>query len=435
MRICVVNSASPPAIGSRSERWLNLTRELIRAGHEVTLLRSALPVGIAGDAGLERALLELDCRTITLPPGMFAAWQSNRSGPHLLQKVRQGISQLIWPDHWLGFGLAAARWIEDRPSEFDLAISSGFPWSNHLAGFQAANRGMVWIADYGDPWGIENRGERWCRNAEYASERRLLAAASGLIVTTVATEQLFEQHYPDLTTLTLPAGVSDLALGPPPARSALNLLQAGNVYGPRASVAPFAAAVRRITATCRLPVTLTWCGEIWRETERQAVEACATEYMARVDQQRLRELEREATVVVVFGNSGGTQIPGKIWRSLASNRIVLVILADSHDPLGGLAELSGRSVVTTNDPEAIFDALHKCEELVGQWPWDEPSRLPKLPTWKDRAERLLEFIESQRRSHPTRRTSTRTNPRLLATWNTISGTKLSWVWSRIKAQR
>ncbi|MFN7965639.1 MAG: hypothetical protein U0V87_08125 [Acidobacteriota bacterium] len=155
-----------------------------------------------------------------------------------------------------------------------------------------------------------------------------------------------------------------------------------------------------------------------------------------MESEQLRELEIKSHVAIVFGNFGGAQVPGKVWRSLATGRVLLVILADNNDPLAQLPELSSRAVVVQNNEDAIGQGILDCLARVERWPWHSLESLAPLPEWRDRAKSLLDFVQRQSVS-PRQVPANRFGFPAVAmpALGTIFGLKLQWLWERAWARR
>lgn len=407
MRIALVNAIAPPAAGSRAERTLHLAAAWRRQGHTVTVVRARLPDRYpARDAGLEDALLRSGARVVTLDGGALAAlrWPGSLRRPAAL--LRRALAEAAWPDPWTTFARNAWRWIRERSDEFDVVVTSGQPWSDHLVGYEVARRGGPrWIADYGDPWSFAPGENSWGRTADRSVEQAMLRLASAIVVTTEPTRALFEATFepPPAGVAVIPAGIPWLGFGPPPAASPPTLVHAGTVYGVRASVEPLLRAVESVRGQSAGGVRLVWYGELWRSGDESRVRAVADDYRRRATIDVVQAAEASAHVVVVLGNAGGLQVPGKVWRAVGTGRIVLAILGADDDPMRSLPELRARAIFAANDPIAIAAALRECVARIPGWDWGGSERPPGLASWDDRANGFAELAErAVRLETPTR---------------------------------
>jgi hypothetical protein len=391
LRVCLVNAVNPPGASSRGERWANLAAALAQTGCEVTIVRTVLPPGFwETDPGLESIQARAGVRFIDIDGGIFPqlAYPQPRAGSMALAK--RLAAELPWPDPWLSFSRRAARWVRGHASRFDVVISSGRPWSDHLAGYEVARTtGLPWVADYGDPWTLVHESGEWKRTRDFRLERLLLAHCSLVLVTTPQTKELFAAAFeiaPERI-LVLPVG-ADPPMPPPPAGGAVRLVHAGMVYDPRASITPFLRAFAAARATA--PMRLDWFGDVRRPAELALLRDVADRYSERASLAEIVAVERASHVVVVFGNHGGTQLPAKLWRVLATGRLVFAVAADAHDPLLEIPEVRAAGAIVENTEAQIGEGLRQLIARLPTWEWEPPS----LPKWTDRAEALAYAVRS-----------------------------------------
>ncbi len=425
LRICWINAIAPPASGSRGERSAFFVRELARRGHRITVVQAELPAGFPQvDRELESVMTAHPVERLLLDGGTASRLKFNASR----SIFRRAVSELAWPDYWAGFASKAIAALARRGRDFDVVLTSGQPWSDHLVGYEMSRRhGIPWVADYGDPWGLTLRDGRWRPNASFAAERRMLRLAAATVVTTPATARTFRARYglsPE-TVSVLPAGIELEPPEPPPHEEILNLAHAGTVYGPRASIAPFVAAFESFRNST--PAILHWFGELRRPGDRGAVERIAEGYRSRVPYAVVRQAEARSHAIVIFGNHGGLQLPGKIWRALGSGRMVFAVAADVHDALHDLEPLEGLRVVE-NRRESIVAALEQVAEAARTREYTVETDVARRLSWPARTDALESILRDSIR----RRTPTATPPsatRLIAR-HTLSGTQL-----RFRARR
>ena len=80
----------------------------------------------------------------------------------------------------------------------------------------------------------------------------------------------------------------------------------------------------------------------------------------RVNQQKVKELEDSAAIVVSVGNLSGTQIPGKLYYSASSQKHILVTIdGDNKEELKNYIDSYDRFDVCLNTEDNIREALEK----------------------------------------------------------------------------
>lgn len=400
--IAIINAYSPPHRGSRAERWHALSQALLSAGANPTVIAPSFEtLGITPDPGWSdpEYLVRL-------------------SAPSALGKIGD---RVLWPDRFVHFGLAAGAWLCANRNRFDAVITSCLPASDLLSGYEAfRSADLPWLVDLGDPWALSPSLAGPERRPLLNIERRLLRSCAGLLVTTESTRALYIDRLstPHHLTHVVPAAVPRLDYPPAPT-DRLRLLQAGTVYGPRASVLPFAAALQDYNDAQDHPNSeLIWYGAInGRPREEAAIRSVATTFENSVSLEQVIASEHRSNVLVVFGNHGGVQVPGKIWRSLGTGRTMLIVLADDQDAMASIPELNGRTIRVRNERSAILAAL---QDLHPDEPTQAPSSLPPLPSWDDRAQDVLRAVEHAISKAPNRKKG-RLSSRTLARSITMFG--------------
>jgi hypothetical protein len=82
---------------------------------------------------------------------------------------------------------------------YDVIISSGYPFSSHLLGYLLKKRsGAKWIADYGDPWSFSPDTKLLPmkrREFDRRMERHILESCDKVIVTTMDTKDGFLANF------------------------------------------------------------------------------------------------------------------------------------------------------------------------------------------------------------------------------------------------
>jgi hypothetical protein len=397
LRIGVVNAIAPPAAGSRAERWAFLIRELAARGHRITLLRAELPASYPyRETLLERMLDAVDLERIVVDPGPTPARRYGRRSRGPWNTLRRALSELAWPDYWARFALRSIARLRETAASFDVVVTSGQPWSDHLVGYELTRTtGVPWIADYGDPWSITLSAGGWSPNVNERPERILLALAAGVVVTTAPTRALFVERLgvPAERLAVLPAGIEPAALPPPPAAGGLVLLQAGTVYGPRASALPLLRAVETFRGEER--ARLIWFGEVHRTAERAAVARVAGRCAGHESYGTVSAAEAEANVIVILGNHGGLQVPAKLWRAAGTGRWMLAITADARDALHTVDDLPGLLRVDNHDG-ALVSALRDLASRVVRG--HVPALDRERHSWASRAAALEERIDAAMRA-------------------------------------
>ncbi len=164
-------------------------------------------------------------------------------GGPALDRVRRLVRDYLYlPDAlvpWIPFAVAGVRRALRTAPGRAVLMSTSVPYSAHLAALAVArSEGVPWIAEFRDPWSLtddrirpRSRARKW---VDAALEARVVAAASGVVVTSELTRAEMLRTYPGLDSRcwVVRNGFEPLA-GPTPAppepTAPLELVHAGSV--------------------------------------------------------------------------------------------------------------------------------------------------------------------------------------------------------------
>ena len=174
-------------------------------------------------------------------------------------RLRRAVRDWIYiPDGqaaWIPFAVAAAERALRTAPEPRVLLSTSVPYSAHLAARIVARRkGVPWVAEFRDPWALvadalraRSRGRK---AIDTALERRVIDAASALVVTSESTRDAMTAAYDDLSpnrVWVIRNGFGEVSgpVAPPAPDAPLLLLQAGSVP-PEVSLEPLLRGIAEV---------------------------------------------------------------------------------------------------------------------------------------------------------------------------------------------
>jgi glycosyltransferase involved in cell wall biosynthesis len=299
-----------------------------------------------------------------------------------------------------------------RATNPDVLLTHGYPFSIHVAGalLKRAHRGLRWVADYGDPWSGNPVQElalpAWRRALDERLERVLVRRMDAITVTTEATKDDYARRFPDAA-----AKISVLPMGfdpeefehvvpkprAPEERERLWLVHTGSLYPEARNTGPFVSAVSQLArdrpaVAERVRVILVGSVE---QNIRHAIEASGAaalyQFVPWVPARESLAWMCAADYLLLFGNKGGMQIPGKAYQYLGAGRPVFMTLDHVSDATAEVVSAHPRSTVVPNTADRIAAALENlCTRVVP----DElaPDRSASPFAWPTIAERLAEIL-------------------------------------------
>lgn len=357
MQILLIAHDYPPLESPQALRWHYLTRQLLAAGHELTVLCAALP-GHPGDV----RRTESGATVISVAPASLHSWAvrvgrrlrlvGSRSGgagvSHPTSRnwrgtvnewIKRGLGAAVFPDvryAWLKPAERALRaWLQaNRP---DLVITSHEPAVSPMLWLRCRLQGVAWIADLGDPVLSAYTPRRWKRRS-FALERDIHAHADALVVTNATTRDLLARRHGQNTHIeVIPQGF-DATLPPQtPCQNAarpLTLLYTGRFY-------PFRDGRSLFEAVARTPGIVL---EVATNSSASLLESYASRcpgsfrLLGELSHEQTLLAQRRSDVLVCLGNADPVQTPGKVYEYLGSQRPILYIRQAAGDPVGAWLE-------------------------------------------------------------------------------------------------
>ncbi len=403
----------PPLSGGGVHRPLQFARHLAKQGHRVTVLTGVPPAGEPVDEALLRKVpQEMRVLRVRLPDP-FRAWArlkgarpaaapathpTEPAAPQLAPANRAArprwrdlvTSMIAVPDKWLPWIVPATAHaaIALRGDEPDLVLSSSPPRSMHLVAHALAGLfSCPLVLDFRDPW-IGNPFKRYAAplfvRAEAALERKVVLAASQIVLNTPALERQFQLRYGALVrTRTIPNGFDpDAFEGLPPATGGgtpgfVELAHYGQLYGPRSgrflvqALARLKADVPDAFARARIVLF----GAVDGDTGVLALAAelgvdGALALPGALPHQEALARQRASDVLLLLGPENRepeVQVPGKLYEYFAARRPILA-LSRAGGAIDELLRSSGvpHERAEPDAPDEIAAALARLIERAGR---------------------------------------------------------------------
>lgn len=422
MRLLLIAYEYPPSPSPQSLRWIYLTRELARLGHEVHVLAPDLggdtpglppiPAGVTVHRvfpgpvrGLMSYLRKRAHRKREMSAGTSHADAAAAAPPPVplrpprnwkqrISEAIQATAQFVhFPDirgEWRFWAARALPALLDRLQP-DLVLSSHEPATTLELGLQARRRGFRWVADLGDPVLAGYTPRRWRRRA-HRVERATCTGADLLLLTNPAAAALLAQRHGASTDVAiLPQGfdrdarhASSSGLFDP---ARLELFYTGSFYQFRRPDALLAA----LTAdpSIRLSVAAISVPENILAAARQAPERIRLlGFLPHLD---VLALQRQADVLINIANDDPSQIPGKFNEYLGARRPILH-LRKGDDPVSQAVTDLRRGWVSDDDEHSLTRRLRTLADAKRDGRLDAELDLDIAPveslSWQAIGERL-----------------------------------------------
>lgn len=241
-------------------------------------------------------------------------------------------------------------------TKYDLVISSSDPKSSHLFVdklLEISNKKIPWIQIWGDPFADDiTRSDNKNMARVEREESRLLSKADKIIYVskiTCETQKLrYSQNKQKMFYLPIPyyrqrrAGKAF-----PVFYKGVKLCYCGDYGSHIRNLKPLYEVVKE------LGMKLTVCG--MSDLELKSLNGI--QIFPRQNALRIREIEMESDVLIHLSNLSGTQIPGKIYQYVSTDKTILFILDGNKQALQDIFSGYNRFIFVENNKEAIKNAL------------------------------------------------------------------------------
>ncbi len=289
-----------------------------------------------------------------------------------LRDFDQNITMLKIPDpsfEWILPGiLLGLRVLAGR--RFDLIVSSGAPFSSHIVAHGLARWSRApWVADFSDPYAGNPFWQRpeWRKRIDRALERQWFADLAGAIVPVPEMKLLFVEDHPELpedAIHVVPYGYDETlyARAQPAVFNDFTLVHTGTFYPRMRDPGPF---LHGLSLVRELPIRVLHAGPMQSEyaamLERLDI-ADRVKVLGMLSRDRLAPLQLGASALLLIGNRGGLQLPGKLLDYLGARRPILALRNDAHDIAANLVVSRHAGLVVANEAEAIAGGLRQLYE-------------------------------------------------------------------------
>jgi hypothetical protein len=372
MRVLFISLSLPPFAESqtiRSAYWIEaaaaqgvqfglLTAEVGKENQDSSL-NALIPEGIPIWRTPEP---KYDQRRRALRAQPFGRWldyvYANAAYRLLAPDVRRG-----W-ERW-AYQLAHQILPDFRP---DLILSASGSCTAHIAAHRLAQEtGLTWIADLGDPWSLVDwHYSEMVLKAIWNTvlENRYLPNTNHLIVTTEPTQTAYQgrwgQRTPPISVIYYGYRDADFMNATPPhLRLPIEIAYVGAASRRSRNLIPLIRSLAAIVGRSQLNYHLTIVGEtsafFRREVEKQSI--TNVQFTGRVSYRESIDWMLKSDLLVLVGNQGRLQIPGKTFLYLASGRPILYLsqLPLDQDPTWALLRPFAGVVAVPNRSEAITE--------------------------------------------------------------------------------
>ncbi len=420
MNVAFLTYHSPPDRAVGAIRAVNVARAFRDAGHKVTVITS-LPPGETGgreevaDIEIVRVAPWRNVREVYAewktrrPQAVFSESKASKSekwrAPTRVAAWKRFLFSLIWlPDDRQGFVPPAVQALRRLDPVPDVILSSGPPFSCHLAAF--IGRKVIrrpWIMEFRDPWSGNPQKQWWIQTGPTEAmnrwlERMCLRNAELVVSVSEGIDRHLRQVVPTLPArkfLVVRNGISSLQAPGTSASSpgtCFNLVHLGTINFDR-DPGPVLQAIRSMVQSMKLrpgQLRLRFIGDTESTDTLEGIDRLGigdyVEISGWVPYARAQEIMLEADALLLLARNQPAQIPNKLYDYLGARKPILALADQDGETAQMLRAVGGHHVF--EDAEGAQRALEFLMTRRGQTPGSESAE-QLLQGWTTAAQMRL----------------------------------------------
>lgn len=303
---------------------------------------------------------------------------------------------------WTPFAIIKGLRLTFRNTCYNIMVSSGRS-DPHLITYliKKFNKNLLWIVDYGDPWVFEPTYNHTKLRflIEHFLEKKILKNSDLIIVTTEETRMNYLRNYtflPKEKIKVIPMGTdySQFNKIKPESSKKFRILYTGSIY-PTRDIKPFLYAIKSICKNREIAenIEVLFVGNIEQKHKNRVIEMkleTIVRFNDYVSYNKSLSLIKGADLLISFGNTGGVQVPGKLFDYIGSKKPILWIKGDNKDPALSFFKNVNRVIVCNNKDSDICSNIVMLYDFYTQNKLHDQFDLNEIPefSWKYRVEIL-----------------------------------------------
>lgn len=247
-------------------------------------------------------------------------------GSSFLSKVFKNIAYyFFYPDYFSGFSSLVLKKFENiySLSKPDVIISSSGSCEAHLTAYKLKKKHNIkWITDFGDPWSIVDKEQRpWFYKVTLFYEKKIFSNSDIVLFTTHETLNEYKKIYPLVHMEVLEYGyVSSQFFSEKSVSEKIKIAHIGAAYVSDRNLIPSIEVLSEYSDYFDYSIIGNHSLKFQEFAESINYDM---KFVNRVSfEDSLFEINR-TDVLVIVGNIGKLQIPGKVFHYLASKKIII----------------------------------------------------------------------------------------------------------------
>lgn len=403
MKILFVSTSIPPYPDMQSIRNIFLVKGLEKRGHSIDIITAEFPW--ASDDLVNKLSEDTHVYyTGTAPFVKFSKYlQANKKLSIANRIFNVLVHYVAIPDMHMFWNLIAKKEIQTllkQKQKYDLVITSSGSYTAHFVGhWLKKHKNIDWIAEYGDPWGLDSYGK--IKTFNYKIEKRILKLCKGLIFTTQTTidayvKQLSDEKFYHLAPCGYDDFIHDYSQNARENNEDIIIGYIGVAYASSRNLMP---AIESIIKTDGLKMKIVGS---YSKKYKNTIDGLSNEkvrFMGRVSYDDSLMHISKMDALLHIGNKGTMQVPGKTYIYLSSEKPIVYIKQQVEgDPTYDVLKNFSGVLFCNNDIEEICNVLKELKDNFDYYKRKSKERLldPRIKKyhWGNIGDNFADFIES-----------------------------------------
>lgn len=375
-RILFISTSVPPHFESQTIRNAFFIKALSDNGYQIEIITS--PASKEDDS-LRDIIANCKYNLTLIPPPWYPKFIQlvTNKLPNIYGKIIGYLANLLLvPDLFNGWSkkIMHSNLVHEKAKWSDIIISSSGSYEAHLAASKLSSKYQkCFVAELGDPWA---KNPIWPesflikRIANSHLEKKSLSNADLITFTTKQTTNSYKKTYTNTVIETIPMGFSRAEF-PLPSTSPKNIelnkvTYVGVAYKGSRDITPLIIAINDFEFS---NLTLNVYGYTSQFFDRYVKENLidSVHFHGPVSYERSVDILRKPSLLIILGNDGKLQIPGKVYMYLATTNPILYLGREEKvdDPTWAfLSEFEGVFYANASDRDDIQKTI---SEINSNW--------------------------------------------------------------------
>lgn len=396
MEVLFISTSIPPCMDMQTTRNMYLINSLLNRGYQIDILTCG--EYYEGQSSFDSILNRTTIIRTNLPNlyrWHFLAQKIFNHTP-LLKIHNVLINYYAKPDLYANWDKLAYKEItKNEMKKYDIIISSSGSYTAHVLGAMLKKKfGIKWVADYGDPWGINAYGE--INKKYYKNEQQILKYSDGLIFTTQPTIDAYNHYYDNqIRHCLVQCGYEKIIEDNECTHNdSMTFVYTGIAYSRSRNLSVILDVISsNVDIKFKIVGTYSQSLKNGMKGHKNII------FKGRVTYAKSLEILSRADVLVHIGNFGTMQVPGKTYIYLSSKKPILYIQQEkNNDPTLNILSEFGGIILCVNTKESIEMAIRyimdNYKDLKNQSEKRALSHEIEKYRWDNLGDKFCGFIDS-----------------------------------------